>query len=132
MFPVGEYLPLFLFCRELKRDPSFSIFRGGMILGNKYFTELARRLRAGGITTGHPKKNRLTVLLNDQPVLFVSSGSDVFLLPAGSNHPEASELYHKAAQTADEVYAYAGTGKRKGEIHITNLAGANPSSKENG
>ena len=77
-----------------------------MSLENKYFAELARRLRAAGITTGHPEKNRLTVLLNDQPVLSVSAGSDVFLLPAGSNQPEASELYHKVAQTADEVYAY--------------------------
>ena len=73
---------------------------------NKYFTELAHRLQAAGITTGHPERNQLTVLLNDQPVLFVSSESDVFLLPAGSNPPEASELYHKVAQTAEEVYAY--------------------------
>ena len=73
---------------------------------NKYFAELARRLRAAGITAGHPEKNRLTVLLNNQPVLSVSAGSDVFLLPAGSNQPEAGELYHKVAQTADEVYAY--------------------------
>lgn len=75
---------------------------------NKYFTELAHRLQAAGITTGHPERNQLTVLLNDQPVLFVSSESDVFLLPAGSNPPEASELYHKVAQTAEEVYAYTG------------------------
>ena len=62
-----------------------------MSFGNKYFAELARRLRAAGITTGHPEKNRLTVLLNDQPVLSVSAGSDVFLLPAGINQPEASD-----------------------------------------
>ena len=74
---------------------------------NKYFAELARRLRAAGITAGHPEKNRLTVLLNNQPVLSVSAGSDVFLLPAGSNNMEASELYHRVAQTADEVYAYS-------------------------
>lgn len=73
---------------------------------NKYFAELARRLRAAGITAGHPEKNRLTVLLNNQPVLSVSAGSDAFLLPAGSNNMEASELYHRVAQTADEVYAY--------------------------
>lgn len=77
-----------------------------MSLENKYFAELARRLRAAGITAGHPEKNRLTVLLNNQPVLSVSAGSDVFLLPAGSNNMEASELYHRVAQTADEVYAY--------------------------
>ena len=81
-----------------------------MSLENKYFAELARRLRAAGITAGHPEKNRLTVLLNNQPVLSVSAGSDVFLLPAGSNQPEAGELYHKVAQTADEVYAYADEG----------------------
>ena len=80
-----------------------------MSLENKYFAELARRLRAAGITAGHPEKNRLTVLLNNQPVLSVSAGSDVFLLPAGSNQPEAGELYHKVAQTADEVYAYPDT-----------------------
>lgn len=79
---------------------------------NKYFTELAHRLQAAGITTGHPERNQLTVLLNDQPVLFVSSESDVFLLPAGSNPPEASELYHKVAQTAEEVYAYRYSIKR--------------------
>lgn len=78
---------------------------------NKYFAELARRLRAAGITAGHPEKNRLTVLLNNQPVLSVSAGSDVFLLPAGSNQPEAGELYHKVAQTADEVYAYQNIGE---------------------
>lgn len=77
-----------------------------MSLENKYFAELARRLRAAGITAGHPEKNRLTVLLNNQPVLSVSAGSDAFLLPAGSNNMEASELYHRVAQTADEVYAY--------------------------
>ena len=87
-----------------------------MSLENKYFAELARRLRAAGITAGHPEKNRLTVLLNNQPVLSVSAGSDVFLLPAGSNQPEAGELYHKVAQTADEVYAYRMTGDKEVQI----------------
>ena len=68
---------------------------------NKYFAELARRLRAAGITAGHPEKNRLTVLLNNQPVLSVSAGSDVFLLPAGSNNMEASELYPALSSSLD-------------------------------
>ena len=89
---------------------------------NKYFAELARRLRAAGITTGHPEKNRLTVLLNDQPVLFVSSESDVFLLPAGSNPPEASELYHKVAQTAEEVYAYVEAIQTAPLLHASGLS----------
>ena len=89
---------------------------------NKYFTELAHRLQAAGITTGHPERNQLTVLLNDQPVLFVSSESDVFLLPAGSNPPEASELYHKVAQTAEEVYAYVETIQTAPLLHASGLS----------
>lgn len=89
---------------------------------NKYFTELAHRLQAAGITTGHPKRNQLTVLLNDQPVLFVSSESDVFLLPAGSNPPEASELYHKVAQTAEEVYAYVEAIQTAPLLHASGLS----------
>lgn len=89
---------------------------------NKYFTELAHRLQAAGITTGHPERNQLTVLLNDQPVLFVSSESDVFLLPAGSNPPEASELYHKVAQTTEEVYAYVEAIQTAPLLHASGLS----------
>ena len=89
---------------------------------NKYFAELARRLRAAGITAGHPEKNRLTVLLNNQPVLSVSAGGDVFLLPAGSNQPEAGELYHKVAQTADEVYAYVEAVQTAPLLHASGLS----------
>ena len=89
---------------------------------NKYFPELAHRLQAAGITTGHPERNQLTVLLNDQPVLFVSSESDVFLLPAGSNPPEASELYHKVAQTAEEVYAYVEAIQTAPLLHASGLS----------
>ena len=89
---------------------------------NKYFAELARRLRAAGITAGRPEKNRLTVLLNNQPVLSVSAGRDVFLLPAGSNPPEASELYHKVAQTADEVYAYVDAVQTAPLLHASGLS----------
>ena len=93
-----------------------------MSLENKYFTELAHRLQAAGITTGHPERNQLTVLLNDQPVLFVSSESDVFLLPAGSNPPVASELYHKVAQTAEEVYAYVEAIQTAPLLHASGLS----------
>lgn len=93
-----------------------------MSLENKYFTELAHRLQAARITTGHPERNQLTVLLNDQPVLFVSSESDVFLLPAGSNPPEASELYHKVAQTAEEVYAYVEAIQTAPLLHASGLS----------
>ena len=72
----------------------------------KFFEELSRRLREGGVESSNVEDRRLEIFLHGQPVLFVSPGNDVFLFPAGSNNPEASELYHRVAQTADEVYTY--------------------------
>lgn len=69
----------------------------------KFFEELSRRLREGGVESSNVEDRRLEIFLHGQPVLFVSPGNDVFLFPAGSNNPEASELYHRVAQTADEV-----------------------------
>ena len=73
---------------------------------NKFFEELSRHLREGGIESSNVEDRRLEVFLHGQPVLFVSPGHDVFLLPAGSQNQEASELYHRVAGTADEVYGY--------------------------
>ena len=64
----------------------------------------------------------MTVLLNNQPVLSVSAGCYVFLLPAGSNQPEAGELYHKVAQTADEVYAYVEAVQTAPLLHASGLS----------
>ena len=72
----------------------------------KFFEELSRCLREGGVESSNVEDRRLEIFLHGQPVLFVSPGNDVFLFPAGSNNPEASELYHRVAQTADEVYTY--------------------------
>ena len=104
--PLQEGIRRSSFLPDLLLRSGFYIFRGGMNLERKYFKELARRLQIDEIATAPPESKRLVVLLKDQPVLFVSAGSDVFQLPAGSNNPDASELYHKVAQTADEVYAY--------------------------
>ena len=72
----------------------------------EYFKELSRRLREEGTETSLADKQKLEVLLHGQPVLYVSTTSDVFLLPAGSKSEEASELYHRVAAVADEVYEY--------------------------
>ena len=62
-----------------------------------YFSELSRRLREKGIETSLADAQKLDILLRGRPVLFVSSGSDIFLLPAGSQNEEASDLYHQVA-----------------------------------
>ena len=72
---------------------------------NKYLTELSRRLNTDGFQSTIREDRRLDVFLHDQPVLYVSPASDVFLLPAGSKNEEASELYHQVAVAADEVYS---------------------------
>lgn len=72
----------------------------------KYFSELSRRLREKGIETSLANTQKLDVLLRGQPVLYVSPGNDIFLLPAGSKNEEAYDLYHQVAVVADEVYEY--------------------------
>ena len=72
----------------------------------KYFSELSRRLREKGIETSLADTQKLDVLLRGRPVLYVSPGNDIFLLPAGSKNEEANDLYHQVAVVADEVYEY--------------------------
>lgn len=73
---------------------------------HKFFTELSRRLAERGIESVSKEGAKLEIILHAQPVLYVSPGNDVFLLPAGSNNEEAHELYHQVAEVADKVYEY--------------------------
>lgn len=73
---------------------------------NALFAELSRRLREEQIESAVAGGDRLEVSLGGRPVLSVSPGSEVYLLPAGSGSEEASDLYHRVAATADEVYEY--------------------------
>ena len=63
----------------------------------------------------------MEVILHDQPVLYVSPGNDVFLLPAGSNNEEAYELYHQVAEVADKVYEYVEAVKNAPLLHTSGL-----------
>ena len=87
----------------------------------KYFSELSRRLREKGIKASLTNTQKLYVLLHGQPVLYVSPASDVFLLPAGSQNEEASELYHQVAVTADEVYGYVEAVQTAPLLHASDL-----------
>ncbi len=46
---------------------------------NKFFEELSRRLREGGVESSNVEDRRLEIFLHGQPVLFVSPGHDAFL-----------------------------------------------------
>lgn len=73
---------------------------------NRFFAELSRRLAESGIESMSKEGEKLKIILHAQPVLYVSAGNDVFLLPASSKNEEAYELYHQVAVVADEVYEY--------------------------
>ena len=90
-------------------------------MGNKFFAELSRRLYIGGIESSAVEDKRPEIFLRSQPVLFVSPASDVFLLPAGSNNEEASELYHQVAVAADEVYSYVEAMQNAPLLHSSGL-----------
>ena len=87
----------------------------------KFFEELSRCLREGGVESSNVEDRRLEIFLHGQPVLFVSPGNDVFLFPAGSNNPEASELYHQVAMAADEVYGYVEAMQNAPLLHASGL-----------
>lgn len=65
-------------------------------MAQQFFEELSRCLRKEQIESYNKEDRRLEIFLHGQPVLSVSPGNEVFLLPAGSKNPEANELYPDA------------------------------------
>lgn len=75
-------------------------------MGTKFFEELSRCLGKEQIESLSKEDRRLEIFLHGQPVLSVSPGNEVFMLPSGSKNPEANELYHRVAIAADRVFEY--------------------------
>lgn len=75
-------------------------------MGSKFFEELSRCLGKEQIESLSKEDRRLEIFLHGQPVLSVSPGDEVFMLPSGSKNPEANELYHRVAIAADRVFEY--------------------------
>lgn len=75
-------------------------------MGSKFFEELSRYLGKEQIESLSKEDRRLEIFLHGQPVLSVSPGNEVFMLPSGSKNPEANELYHRVAIAADRVFEY--------------------------
>ena len=88
---------------------------------NKFFAELSRRLCIDGIESSAIEDKRLEVFLHGQPVLYVSPGNDVFMLPVGNKNEEASDLYHQVAAVADEVYEYVEAVQNAPLLHASGL-----------
>ena len=88
---------------------------------NRFLAELSYCLSTDGIQSFIDNPSRLAILLHGQPVLYVSTTSDVFLLPAGSKSEEASELYHRVAAVADEIYEYVKALQDAPLLHVGGL-----------
>ena len=63
----------------------------------------------------------MEIMLKAQPVLYVSSGIDVFLLPAESRNEEAGELYHRVTAIVDEVCEYTEAMQGTPLLHTSSL-----------
>ena len=88
---------------------------------NSFYAELSRRLAESGIESVSKEGAQLEILLHAQPVLYVSPGNDIFLLPAGSKNEEANDLYHQVAVVADEVYEYVEAMQGTPILHASGL-----------
>lgn len=88
---------------------------------NKYYAELARRMREDGISTGESASGCLTVLLYRQAVIIVGKSGDVFLTPEGSGNQEASELYHQVSRSATAVKEYTSSIERAPLLQVRAL-----------
>ena len=62
-------------------------------MNEKFFPELARRLRKEGITTGPAEKNRLPVLLDGQEVMWVEADGGIVFAAGATDDPRANQIY---------------------------------------
>ena len=77
-------------------------------MNEKFFHELARRLRQEGIATGPAEKDRLPVVLNGQTVMWVEPQGSIVLEAEAVDDPEAAQIYETVRGLSYPVYEYTG------------------------
>ena len=75
-------------------------------MNDKFFPELARRLKREGISTGPVEKERLPVLLDGQEVMSVAPGGTVFLMPETADTQPVVDAYDTVAGISAQVHEY--------------------------
>ena len=88
---------------------------------NKYFKELARRLKELDIEVGKAGDHALPILLHGQTAITVRQSSDIFLAPESSGNQEAGELYHRVSGLAREVKEYTAAMERAPVLKASGL-----------
>ena len=75
-------------------------------MNTKFFPELARRLRAEGVTTGPAEEKRLPVLLDGQEVMWVEPQGCIVLAANAVDNLEADQIYETVRSLSAPVYEY--------------------------
>ena len=75
-------------------------------MNDKFFPELARRLKREGISTGPVEQERLPVLLDGQEVMSVAPGGTIFLMPETADTQPVVDAYDTVAGISAQVYEY--------------------------
>ncbi|MDE6259935.1 MAG: hypothetical protein K2M42_03605 [Oscillospiraceae bacterium] len=75
-------------------------------MNDKFFVELARRLKREGIATGPVEKGRLSVLLEGQEVMAVAPGGTIFLKSETADDQPVVNTYDVVAGLSAQVYEY--------------------------
>ena len=75
-------------------------------MNEKFFPELARRLRQEGIDTGPAEEKRLPVLVNGQETMWVETDGYIVLAAEARDDPDASRIYETVRQWSAPVSEY--------------------------
>ncbi len=75
-------------------------------MNDKFFPELARRLKREGISTGPVEQERLPVLLDGQKVMAVAPGGTIFLMPETADTQPVVDAYDTVVGISAQVYEY--------------------------
>ena len=75
-------------------------------MNDKFFPELARRLKREGISTGPVGMERLPVLLDGQKVMAVAPGGTIFLMPETADTQPVVDAYDTVAGISAQVHEY--------------------------
>lgn len=75
-------------------------------MNDKFFPELARRLKREGISTGPVEQERLPVLLDGQKVMAVAPGGTIFLMPETADTQPVVDAYDTVAGISAQVHEY--------------------------
>ena len=63
-------------------------------MNEKFFPELARRLRQEGVATGPAKETRLPVLLDGQKVMWVETDGGIVFVAGMAADPRIDQIYY--------------------------------------